>query len=82
MVVVCLYEEYQFLLDDRNISEKRRISTEFYKRLKGNFSPDFSDFFLKKAYETDNYYYEILQAIYLLVVKRSDVSLDIDYESI
>lgn len=74
-------EEYQFMLDDEDVSEKRKISKLFFKNLKKNYSPDFEKYLQEKAYETDNYYYEILRAMYLIIMKRMDISLDIDCHS-
>lgn len=76
-------EEYQFLLDNEEISDKRSISTEFHKKLSLVYDPTYVDFLEQRFREHDDTYYQILKAVYVLVMeKRSHLEIDFHQESI
>lgn len=71
-------EEYQFLLDDGNLSEKRGISVLFYQKLTKEYDAAFSDMLFQKYNETGESYYQLLRSEYLLVMKKDNRDLVID----
>ncbi|MGM0125635.1 hypothetical protein IGI37_003034 [Enterococcus sp. AZ194] len=74
-------EEYQFLLDNYKESEKKEISARFYQKLKQKYDKEFQGFLEHKYCETDNRYFELLKAVYLLVMSRIYPELGLEIES-
>lgn len=63
-------EEYQFLLDNEIVSEKRNISTEFHRKLSQSYDSSYILFLDQKFSEYDDSYYRILKAVYVLVMEK------------
>lgn len=76
-------EEYQFLLDNEEISDKRRISTEFHNKLSDVYDPKYIEHLEQSFQEHDDSYYQILKAVYVLVMeKKNNINLNFHQESI
>ncbi|MFV0559953.1 MAG: helix-turn-helix domain-containing protein [Enterococcus sp.] len=65
-------EEYQYLLDKENFSEKREHLFDFYQQLTEDYDEEFEKSLLVKFDETNDSYYWILHAMYYLILKREN----------
>ncbi len=63
-------EEYQFMLDGNNLSEKRKLSKVFFDKLRRHYDSEFAKFLNEQYYSTDDYYYKLLHASYVLIRKE------------
>ena len=71
-------EEYQFMLDDNNLSEKRKLSKVFFDKLRQPYDSEFAKFLHEQYYSTDDYYYKLLYASYVLIRKRENDAIQVD----
>ena len=71
-------EEYQFMLDDNNLSEKRKLSKVFFDKLRRPYDSEFAKFLNEQYYSTDDYYYKLLHASYVLIRKRENDAIQVD----
>lgn len=74
-------EEYQFMLDDENVTEKRLIAADFYRKMNGIYEESFENFLDQKYCESGDGYYQILKAEYLIVMKKNNPALSFDVDS-
>lgn len=71
-------EEYQFMLDGNNLSEKRKLSKVFFDKLRRHYDSEFAKFLNEQYYSTDDYYYKLLHASYVLIRKRENDAIQVD----
>lgn len=74
-------EEYQFLLEDQTNSEKKKIATIYYKKMRQKFDENVI-LMLNDAYnKSEEKYYLLLKAEYILVMNKKFDILQSEFES-